>query len=278
MRQTLLCLFILVSFLAQAQQLITGRVLDATTKAPLAFVPFVIEGTHSGTTSDIDGKFSLAVQQLPVTLRASYVGYETAMVIFNDATPQTVQLTASNTELHAVEIAPTENPAHRIIRRVYANRKENDGMRYRSYRYTSYSKTVFDAQKDTTKAVAADSISVAEPDTTAAFATDTLTTDTADQDFMQMLTQQHLFLIESATKKSFIPPAAEKEEVVAMRVSGLKDPSFLALVAQTKTFSIYSPQIDISDKSYLGPIGPGSTAKYYYHLEDTLYQGKTACS
>jgi hypothetical protein len=39
MRQTLLCLFILVSFLAQAQQLITGRVLDATTKAPLAFVP-----------------------------------------------------------------------------------------------------------------------------------------------------------------------------------------------------------------------------------------------
>jgi flagellin-like hook-associated protein FlgL len=274
MRQTLLCLFILVSSFAQAQQLITGRVLDATTKAPLAFVPFVIEGTHSGTTSDIDGKFSLAVQQLPVTLRASYVGYETAMVIFNDATPQTVQLTASNTELHAVEIAPTENPAHRIIRRVYANRKENDGMRYRSYRYTSYSKTVFDAQKDTTKAVAADSISVAEPDTTAAFATDTLTTDTADQDFMQMLTQQHLFLIESATKKSFIPPAAEKEEVVAMRVSGLKDPSFLALVAQTKTFSIYSPQIDISDKSYLGPIGPGSTAKYYYHLEDTLYQGK----
>jgi hypothetical protein len=46
------------------------------------------------------------------------------------------------------------------------------------------------------------------------------------------------------------------------------------LVAQTKTFSIYSPQIDIGDKSYLGPIGPSSTSKYYFQLEDTLYQGK----
>ncbi|MEO8732766.1 MAG: DUF5686 family protein, partial [Flavobacteriales bacterium] len=222
------------------------------------------------------------VPQLPVTLRVNYVGYDPATVTISDGSPVTVMLAASNTELHAVEIAPTENPAHRIIRRVYADRKENDGMRYRSYRYTSYSKTVFDAAQDSAKIATRDTTSAAEPDTTmassAAVSSDTTLADTAHVDstkeLLDLLKHQHLFLIESATKKSFIPPAAEKETVLAMRVSGLKDPSFLALVAQTKTFSIYSAQIDIGQKSYLGPIGPSSTSKYYFQLEDTLYQGK----
>jgi hypothetical protein len=282
MRTFLCCLAFFGVLNASAQYVVTGRVLDAATHDPLAFVPFAIEGTRIGTTSDIDGRFTITVPQLPVTLRASYVGYDAATVTISDGGPVTVLLSASNTELHAVEIAPTENPAHRIIRRVYANRKENDGMRYRSYRYTSYSKTIFDAAKDSSSSATGDTVSAAEPDTTWAASTvatsDTIMADSASADsadeFLRMLEHQHLFLIESATRKSFIPPAAEKETVLAMRVSGLKDPSFLALVAQTKTFSIYSPQIDIGQKSYLGPIGPSSTSKYYFQLEDTLYQGR----
>ena len=272
MRSFLFSLFLLGGFPLSAQQVVTGRVLDAATKEPLAFVPFVIEGTRNGTTSDIDGRFTLAVPQLPVTLRASYVGYQPAMVTVTDAEPVTVLLSASNTELNAVQVTYTENPAHRIIRRVYANRKVNDGMRRRSYRYTSYSKTVFDLEKDSLR-TGSDGTSAAEPDTTA-FSADTAQADTAAEKFLRMLDRQHLFLIESATKKSFIPPAAAKETVLAMRVSGLKDPSFLTLAAQTETFSIYAPQIDIGRKSYLGPIGPASTAKYLFILEDTLYQGK----
>lgn len=279
-RTLLLCLALLGTLIASAQKVVTGRVLDAATQEPLAFVPFVIEGTHTGTTSDIDGRFSLPVPQLPVSLRASYVGYDPVTVTITDEQPVTVSLSSSNTELHAVEIAPTENPAHRIIRRVYANRKESDGMRYRSYRYTSYSKTVFDAATDMDKVMPKDTLGELGPDTTfLALSRDTTASDTAKRDssttkLMELLEHQHLFLIESATQKSFRPPSAGKETVLAMRVSGLKNPSFLALAAQTSTFSIYSPQIDIGDKSYLGPIGPSSTSKYYYHLEDTLYQGK----
>ncbi len=273
MRTLLLGLALLGSLFATAQHVVSGRVFDAVTKEPLAFVPFVIEGSRVGTTSDIDGRFSLTVTHFPITLRASYVGYDPLMVPITDDRPIVVSLTASNTELQAVKVLPTENPAHRIIRRAYASRKENDGMRYRSYRYTSYSKTVFDVVSDSTKAVVRDPLSAAEPDTTGRLAADTIKVDTAEAKFLRMIEEQHLFLIESATKKSFIPPSAEKETVLAMRVSGLSDPSFLALVAQTKTFSIYSPQIDISDKSYLGPIGPSSTNKYFYQIEDTLYHG-----
>lgn len=261
-----------------AQRTITGRVVDAAGQEPLAFVPIGQEGGRTSTTTDIDGRFTLSVPALPASIRLSYVGYETQLVTVSDEAPVIIRLKQSNTQLSSVEILPTENPAHRIIRRAYAERKGNDGMRYHRYRYASYSKTVFTARHTGARGDLEELMEVFGPDTTAGDAgesarTDTTATDSVDTDLAGLLERQHLFLIESATRKSFIPPAAEKEEVLAMRVSGLKDPSFLALVAQTKTFSIYDPQIAISEKNYLGPIGPSSTNKYFFHLEDTLYQG-----
>lgn len=270
-------LLFLLPVLVSAQVSVTGRVVDRASKEPLAFVPINIEGSRQGTVTDIDGRFQLNVPGLPITLTLSYVGYDPEAVTVNDVQPLTISLHQRVAELQAVTVVSRENPANRIIRRVYANRKENDGMQRRSYRYTSYSKTIFSAAPDTARADSA-SPAAAKPE-----GGDTITvhlgkkqpadTTKEGKDFMQLMEEQHLFLIESATRKSFIPPAAEKEEVLAMRVSGLKDPSLLALAAQTKTFSIYEPQITISDKNYLGPIGPSSTSKYFFLLEDTLYQG-----
>ncbi|HEX2617576.1 MAG TPA: DUF5686 family protein [Flavobacteriales bacterium] len=267
-------LLFLLPFTVSAQIALTGRVVDSASNEPLAFVPIHVDDDRQGITTDIDGRFALTVPALPITLRLSYVGYAPLVVTVSDARPVLIDLVQSNTELQAAVVTPTENPANRIIKRVYAQRKENDGMQQRSYRYTSYSKTIFSAKPDTTVQAALTANKPAEEEK------DTLTVrlgkkDTAatHTDLMQLMEEQHIFLIESATKKSFIPPAAEKEEVLAMRVSGLKDPSLLALAAQTKTFSIYSPQISIGDKNYLGPIGPNSTSKYFFLLEDTLYQG-----
>ena len=272
MRTSITCLILLLLPLTVlAQVRVTGRVTDASTGEALAFVPMGVAG-RTIAVSDIDGRFAFEVDALPVIVRMSYVGYLAKEVELQEAGPHKLGLQPGLTELKAVEVTYTENPANRIIRRVYAARKENDGMRYRPYRYKSYSKTIFTGERDTV------AVAAVEPDTTVADtlmaeAPDTTAADSADAETMKFLDEQHLLMIESATRKSFIPPAAEKEEVLAMRVSGLKDPSLLALVAQTKTFSIYDPQITISEKSYLGPIGPSSTSKYFFLLEDTLYQG-----
>lgn len=256
-----LCLALLP--VALNAQSISGRVIDETTKEPLAFVHVLPAGAYQGATSDIDGRFAIQVAQLPTALRFSYVGYAPLEVPVKNAEPLLITMRRNAVELKTVEILPTENPAHRIIDRCRAGRKDNDGMRNRSHRYTSYSKTIFTAEMDTMVTV----------DTTMIAITDTAQVDSSAIEMRQFLESQYFFLMESATKKSFIPPAAEKEEVLAMRVSGLKDPSFLALAAQTKTFSIYEPQIGISQKLYLGPLAPGSTKKYLFLIEDTLYQG-----
>lgn len=240
-------------------QTISGRVVDEATQEPLAFVHVLPAGEQQGATTDIDGRFYLSVSQLPTVLRFSYVGYVPKEVPVPNGGPLLVLMRANVVELTTVEILPTENPAHRIIDRCREGRKVNDGMRNRSHRYTSYSKTVFSVDPDP-KVDVDTTLTQAEEDQ-----------EVALRDFVK---DHYLLLMESATKKSFIPPSAEREEVLAMRVSGLKDPSLLALAAQTKTFSIYEPQIGISEKFYLGPLAPGSTKKYLFLIEDTLYQGK----
>jgi hypothetical protein len=241
-----------------AQFVVQGRVVDERSQEPLAFVHVLPEGVREGGTTDINGRFSLEVAQPTVRLRFSYVGYAPLERMVEAGAPVLVQMVRAAVELQAVEILPGENPAHRIIDRVYANRKVNDGLRNRSHRYRSYSKTVFTA--------AVDSALLNDPERLA-------TLDTNDREALDWLEKHHLLLIESATRRSFIPPANEKEEVLAMRVSGLKDPALLALAASTKTFSIYAPQIVLNDKNYLSPISPGCTDRYLFILQDTLYQG-----
>jgi hypothetical protein len=241
-----------------AQVTLQGRVLDERSNEPLAFVHVVPEGQREGGTTDIDGRFTLEVPAAPVLLRFSYVGYKPTEVVAQAGQPLMVRMERATYELRAVEVLPGENPAHRIIHNVHANRKANDGLRNRAHRYTSYSKTIFTA--------ALDSAIMNDPEKLAAL-------DSSDQRAYDWLEKQHLLLIESATQRTFIPPASEKEEVLAMRVSGLKDPSMLGLAASTKTFSIYEPQIPLGEKTYLSPIGPNSTERYLFLLEDTLYQG-----
>ncbi|HRH38154.1 MAG TPA: DUF5686 family protein, partial [Flavobacteriales bacterium] len=247
-----------VPFLLQAQITLQGRVVDDKSTEPLAFVNIALAGARGGTMTDIDGRFSISVPALPAQLRVSYVGYATTDRVVESPAFVVIELHRATVELQAVTILPGENPAHRIIKRVYANRRENDGMNERAHRYTSYGKTVFAPEIDT--ALVNDTARMAA-------------LDTSSREAVDFFGKSYMLLIESATKKSFIPPASEKEEVLAMRVSGLKDPSLLALAASTKTFSIYRPQIHINEKSYLSPIGPSSTDRYRFLLEDTLYQG-----
>ncbi len=256
--RSFLLIAMLLPFVGRAQFVVHGRVVDEKSLEPLAFVHVLAEGSRQGATTDIDGKFSLQVPSEEARLKFSYVGYAPLELSMRADQFQLVRMMRTAVELSTVEILPGENPAHRIIKRVYAERKKNNGLRERSHRYSSYSKTIFTAELDSTL--------LNDPERLAAL-------DSNDRDALDWMEKHHLLLIESATKRSFIPPANEKEEVLGMRVSGLKDPSLLGLAASTRTFSIYEPQITLLEKNYLSPIAAGSTDRYLYILEDTLYQG-----
>lgn len=57
------------------QQTVTGRVTDANTGESLPGVTILVQGTTTGTTTDIDGKYSIDVPNNEASLVFSYVGY-----------------------------------------------------------------------------------------------------------------------------------------------------------------------------------------------------------
>lgn len=247
-----------LSLVACAQTLVTGRVVDERTGEPLPFVHVRAHGAGQGLLADADGHFTVDVAALPTTLMCSYVGYSLLQIEVVDAGPHVLRMHALSKELSEAVVRPGENPAHRIIEAVHANRRRNDGLSAGSFRYTSYARTVFTIEADS--ALMTDTARIAQ-------------LDSNRREIVEFMNEQYLLLIESATRRTFRAPGGDHEEVLALRVSGFEDPGLLALVASTKTFSMYEPLIPLGEKTYMSPISRGSVNSYLFILEDTLFQG-----
>lgn len=253
----------------------------------MAFVNIIINNSNSGGTTDIDGKFKLRSNQKVRTLDCSYVGYQKLTYQVESKTSNLLlQMTQKEIDLREVEILPGINPAHRIIRNVIENREINDPEKIKSFSYTSYDKTIFTLDSDTSVkedfSVLIDTsmmrqIKIAEMDIPVA--ADSLKLDSARIDSAKILIEnlvgsQYLFLMENVTKRKFLYPDKNYNRVIATKMSGFKDPLMVFLTTQIQSFSFYRPFITIFQKEYVNPIGTGSLGKYFFKLEDTTYSGR----
>ncbi|MDR8393986.1 TonB-dependent receptor [Aliifodinibius sp. S!AR15-10] len=81
-----------------AQHQVTGTVIDATDKTPLAGVNIVIRGTTLGTSTDENGEYSLNAGSETDTLMVSFVGYETQAIPINGRSQIDVELVSQTFE------------------------------------------------------------------------------------------------------------------------------------------------------------------------------------
>ncbi|WKZ66850.1 MAG: carboxypeptidase-like regulatory domain-containing protein [Flavobacteriales bacterium] len=103
--------------LAGAQERIAARVVDASTGAPLMHATVAIIGTGSGTITNADGAFALALRTGRDSLRISYVGYRTVRLPFSAALHgASIALTRSPVELAALEVRPEADLYKRVAR------------------------------------------------------------------------------------------------------------------------------------------------------------------
>ena len=78
----------------KAQNTITGQVVSADDGVPLPGVNIVVRGTTNGTTTDVDGNYTLDVESLDGTLVFSFVGYRTESIPMNGRTEIDLELEA----------------------------------------------------------------------------------------------------------------------------------------------------------------------------------------
>ena len=251
-------LFLFFAFAANSQT-IKGRVIDVKSNQGLPFVSVQIKNTQVGTLTDIDGKFTLDISASPnAEIQITYLGYfpqTIAIGSFPDLEKISIKLKPQAFSLQEISVLAKENPAHRIIKMATKNRPINNPEKMHSFTYNSYTKFFVTAD------IKANIDSVSTKDTT----------QTAADKFFK---NQHLLLIESVTQREFLKPDKNHETILASRVSGLKNSPFALLATQLQSFSFYTNFVTVLDEKYLNPLSEGSTHKYFFLLEDTLYSGQ----
>jgi len=257
---SLLFLSLLASFSileSTAQHSLSGKVMDSKSLSPLAFVTVIANDSRNGTYTDIDGNFKIE-STLPLKkLAFSYVGYKSMNLNVSGENVISVYMDVAVVEIGIATVLSGENPAERIIRRAIENKKDNNPERGLGFSYDSYNKLVFTADVD--------SALISSPEKIAEL-------DSSDQDAIDFLSKQHIFLMESVSERKFLPLSNSVENVKASRVSGLKNPDFALLGTQLQSFSFYSEQINVLDMVYLSPLSYGAINKYLFTIEDTTYQ------
>lgn len=242
-------LFFLISTSLIAQQKFI--VADSLTAEVMPFVK-VMPNLGNPLFTDIDGKFSVPSNVQTVELR--FQGYKDTTVELSQTTSDTIFISQFFQQFDAVKVFPGENPAHRIINLVIANRMNNHPLKNDAFTYKSYSKFYFDVD-DKYKALLMDSTR--------------LDLDSVDQEIAETVKKQLLFLIESASERRFIPPAKDREDIIAYKVSGMTNPLLSTIMQEMQSFHFYDRQFNILGESYINPIGPGGTRRYLFLMEDT---------
>ena len=262
--------FLLFTYGLHAQSSWHGTVTDESGE-PLAFVNILINADpHRGTSSDIDGKFELAADVDIRFLLFSYVSYESHRLDLRGLSPTKmlrIQMRPIALELETAVVIAGENPAHRIISEAIENRHKNDPEKLNSFSCKSYNKFIYDFlpqaeafQKKLDKNPPKNKLA-----------------ETRSGNIQKMMATAdtfHLLVWETVTEKKYHRPGHYNEEVLYNRVSGLERPNFVALAQDLQPFSFYGDHLDILDRSYVNPISPGSTEKYFFELQDTLIQGQ----
>ncbi len=240
---------------------VAGKITDAESGESLAFVNVVINNGREGTTSDINGRFSIHSDQPVQDLSFSFVGYEKLTIKIKDFLKNNsrsdvenlqVKLRKSTVILKELVFEAGENPANRIIRKAVENKKINNPEKIKSFSYKSYNKFIVDANID-------------EKDL------EQMKKEDEGRDVEKFLENKYMFLMESVTERKYKYPNRSKEVVLANRVSGLKNPMFTTLANSFQPFDFYDDYITILGKNFLNPVSKGSFNKYFFTLQDSIY-------
>lgn len=251
---------VLIGFInhLQAQKTYVGTIVDASTNEPLPFVNIAVKGTSKGTTTDMDGKFSLTYNfKSTDSLMVSYVGYQPLTVKAQNNL--TIALQQAQLALKEFVVEYQGNPADKMIKRIIKAKEKNNPEQYDYYEYKLYNKLELDLNNIT------DEFKNRKILKKINFIFDNIDSTSAKKPFLPVL------LIESYSNYYYRKfPKTEKEYVQASRVSGINNESLSQFTGGSfQTINFYNNYVDIFGKSFVSPIADFGPRSYKYYLTDS---------
>lgn len=241
---------LLISFFTQAQ--LTGTITDVN-EEPIAFASIYIKGTYKGTSTNMDGSYTLKLD-----------GYKSYEVVFQSLgyQPQTfevdfkengqilnVQLLEEVASLETVVVNSDSNPADRVIRAAIENREQNR-KKFSSYKADFYSRGLW-RMKDVPEKFMGEEIGDLEG------SLDSITRSGV------------VYLSETVSKIAYDAPDDFKEHIIASKISG-DDNGFSVNSAESANFDFYNNNIDLNNR-IVSPIADYAFSYYKYKLLGAFY-------
>lgn len=249
---------------------ISGKVFDSESKEPLPFVPVIIKGTSIGATTDFDGNYSITTDVQGDSVIASYVGYQKIARAVKRGQSQSVNLpmVLQGVNLLEVVVKAGENPAHRIIRNVIANKKYNNKRRLDAYQYETYNKVEFDLNRIPK-----------EMRERKLFKPIKFVFDNVDSINSGEKPSLPIFITESLSDFYFRSnPNLKKEVIKASKITGIENTSIASVMGDMyQNINIYDNNILVFNKEFASPISDNGFFYYKYYLEDSLFIGSNWC-
>jgi len=147
-----LLFFFLISgiFLVKAQTKVGGHVFDANND-PVAFANVIFKGSSEGTITDENGRFYIESDETWQAIIISFIGYETIELPLEKRVNLDLKLILNESAAQLDEVvlitgkqSKKNNPAIDILRKIWANKRENGLKRFKQFEYDKYEKVEFD--------------------------------------------------------------------------------------------------------------------------------------
>ncbi len=249
---------------------ISGKVFDSESKEPLPFVPVLIKGTTVGGTTDFDGNYSITTSKLGDSIVSTYVSYKKLTRAIKRGESQVVNMpmVLEGVNLLEVVVKAGENPAHRIIRNVIANKEFNNKRKLDAYQYETYNKVEFDLNRIPK-----------EMREKKLFKPIKFVFDNVDSANSGEKPSLPIFITEAISDVYYRSnPTLKKEVIRANKITGIENTSVTSVMGDMyQNINVYDNHILVFNKDFVSPISDNGLFYYKYYLEDSLFIGSTRC-
>lgn len=251
---------------------IEGVVKDFTTSEPLSFATVFFKNTGTGMRTDLLGKFSFNLQDLPSdTLAISILGYAKKFILLDKSQAKqsfNIELERSSIEVKTVVFKYDRNPALTFIKKVIKVKASNDYNKANNYKCEIYNKLELDISK-IPKKMFKSSLLLKKFD----FIENYIDSTSEDKPFLP------LFLTETISDFYFQKkPKKMKEFIKGTRISGYKNESVSKMLGgMYQNINVYDNVIPIFNISFVSPIANDAPNFYKYELTDTQIINNKLC-
>ena len=275
MRFRLLLFLLLIAAQSRAQTKVSGRVIDEYDE-PVAFANVIFKDSNEGTITDENGRFYIESDDTYQAIWVSFIGYELKEIVLEKRTTYNLDISLKEEAsaldevvVYSGKTSKKNNPAIDILRKIWANKRENGVRKFKQYNYEKYEKLEFDLNTIDTALMQSKIFKGME-----------FVFDQVDTSKVTGNTYLPIFVNEEYSKvygDNILEK--EKEVIEANKNSGFENNQSIIAFTQDlySDYDVYDNYLKFFDKAFTSPLSRTGIDVYNYVLLDSAYRDNKWC-